>query len=246
MLFKSIFALPVLALSLAAASPIKTPNNTPGCSGDPNEYQTGKCAPGLPQDQTPGTAGPACYKGAQFPPASEWLSFNELWKINSPIMSKFNSKSEMAAIKKYIPEAAAAAGIDKGIFLTIMMQESKGNVRTESGDGVTPGLMQALGSPSCLGTPFGTCPASKIKDMIFAGALGTGQTEGLATCFTKNRRKYGPMLRCYNSGSVIDPLRLELVNFGTPSYVSDVANRLRGFEPRRDCGFDGAIPSPGH
>ncbi|EEQ91450.1 hypothetical protein RJZ56_007112 [Blastomyces dermatitidis] len=242
MLLKSILALQVLALSLTAASPI---NKAPACPGERNGYETGKCARSLPRYQSQ-AAGPVCYKGTQFPAAEEWLSFNELWAINSPVMSKFNSKSEMNAIKKYIGEAAAAAGIDKGIFLTIMMQESRGNVRTVAGDGVTPGLMQALGSPSCLGTPFGGCPDSTIRAMIFAGALGTGQTEGLSTCFKKNRRQYGPMLRCYNSGSVVDPLRLEIVNFGTPSYVSDVANRLRGLEPRRDCGFDAATPSPGY
>ncbi|KLJ13288.1 hypothetical protein EMPG_11767 [Blastomyces silverae] len=54
------------------------------------------------------------------------------------------------------------------------------------------------------------------------------------------------MLRCYNSGGVPDPLNWEIVKFGTPSYVSDVGNRLRGLEPRRDCGFGAGIPSPGH
>ncbi|KAG5287179.1 lysozyme-like domain-containing protein [Histoplasma ohiense] len=243
--FLSLLVLQLLATSLTAAKPIKTRSESPSCTEDPNGYLTPSCTPSLPPDQTT-PAGPACYKGTQFPPAEEWLTFNQLWALNSPVMSKFNSESEMGYIKKYIGEAAAAAGIDKGIFLTIMMQESNGNVRTVAGDGVTPGLMQALGSPSCLGTSFGECPESKIQGMIYAGALGTGQTEGLSACFTKNRRQYGAMLRCYNSGSIVDPLNWDVVKYGTPSYVSDIANRLRGLEPRRDCGFGGGIPSPGH
>lgn len=133
----------------------------------------------------------------------------------------------------------------RAIFLAIMMQESRGDVRTGSGDGVTPGLMQALGSPDCLGSIRGQCPHSKIEGMIFAGALGTNLTQGLGSCYTMYGREYGPMARCYNSGSITDPLNLERIQFGTPSYVSDIANRLRGLEPRKDCGFGVAIPSPG-
>ncbi|KLJ07212.1 hypothetical protein EMPG_17294 [Blastomyces silverae] len=121
MLFKSIFALPLLALSLTAASPI---SKAPDCPGDPNGYKTGECAPGSPQNPPPAT-GPVCYKGTQFPAATEWLSFNELWKINSPVMSKFNSKSEMAAIKKYIGEAAAAAGIDRYVNQSIKLKKTR-------------------------------------------------------------------------------------------------------------------------
>ncbi|OJD14861.1 hypothetical protein AJ78_04837 [Emergomyces pasteurianus Ep9510] len=242
MLFKSILALQLLTISLTAATPIKL-NVTLGPIDKPGKQPEG--SQGQPGDSYQ-TTGPTCYRGTQFPPASEWLSFDELWAINKPIMLTYDSPEEVDYIKQHIAAAAAAAGVDRGVFLTMMMQESTGNVRAVSGDGVTPGLMQALGSPSCLGTEFGQCPESKIKDMIYAGALGTGQTEGISACFTKNRRQYAFMLRCYNSGSITDPLNLDIVQYGTPSYVSDVANRLKGFEPRRDCGFGVGIPSPGH
>ncbi|KKZ60732.1 hypothetical protein EMCG_04599 [[Emmonsia] crescens] len=237
MLFKSLFALQFLTINLITASLIKPTE----CEDKQNPSSDGLTKPPqTSQDEA------ICYKGNQFPPVEKWLSFDKLWAINSLVMLRFDSQSELDAIWKYIGDAAAAAGIDKKILLTIMMQESNGNVRTVSGDGVTPGLMQALGSASCVDSVFGECPISTIKDMIFAGALGTGQTQGLASCFAMHHWQYGPMLRCYNSGSVIDPLNLDNVKFGTPSYVSDIANRLRGFEPRRDCGFEKGIPSPGH
>ncbi|KKZ62128.1 hypothetical protein EMCG_03372 [[Emmonsia] crescens] len=234
MLLKSIFALQCLAISLTAAFPIEHKDTSTG-------YKTEPRAP-APYTQNGGL----CYKGRQFPSTEEWLSFDQLWAINKPQMLAADSPSEVDAIHKYIQEAANAAGIKREIFLAIMMQESGGNVRTKSGDGVTPGLMQALGSPDCLKSGFGQCPHSTIRAMLFAGALGTHLTQGLASCFNMYGQQYGPMLRCYNSGSILDPLNLDLVKFGTPSYVSDVANRLRGVEPRKDCGFGVGIPSPGH
>ncbi|OAX81627.1 hypothetical protein ACJ72_04026 [Emergomyces africanus] len=234
MLFKSILALHLLVTSLTAATPIKHINKadkTKNLSSGGEAYLTG---------------GSTCYKGTQFPPVNEWLSFDELWNINQPIMMQYDSPSELDHIKTYIEEAAAQGGVDRAILLAMIMQESTGNVRAINGDGVTPGLLQALGGPSCLGTAFGECPESTIKNMIYAGMMGTGQTEGIAACLKKNRRQYAFMLRCYNSGSITDPLNLDVVKFGTPSYVSDVANRLKGFEPRRDCGFGAGIPSPGY
>ncbi|ODH22087.1 hypothetical protein ACO22_05567 [Paracoccidioides brasiliensis] len=132
------------------------------------------------------------------------------------------------------------------IILAVMMQESNGNVRTSAGDGVTPGIMQALGSPDCSGSAWGKCDPSTIRNMVMAGVFGTGRTEGLAACFKRYGHAYGPMLRCYNSGSVPDLSDLSKVKYGTPGYVSFVANRLEGFQPRRDCGFGAGIPSLGY
>ncbi|KKZ68795.1 hypothetical protein EMCG_05613 [[Emmonsia] crescens] len=147
-----------------------------------------------------------------------------------------DSEEEVKYIEKYIHEASRNSGIDARIILAVVMQESHGNLRTSAGGGITPGIMQALGSPHCETTAKGKCDENTIKGMINAGVFGTDKTPGLKACYEKNGRSYGAMLRCYNSGSIPDPSDLTKAGPGTPSYVSDVANRLKGMEPAK-CWF---------
>ncbi|PGH01549.1 hypothetical protein AJ79_07897 [Helicocarpus griseus UAMH5409] len=190
--------------------------------------------------------GAKCYKGTEFPKESEWLPWNKLVAKANPILNKFNTPAENKHILKYIQELAKKYKLDKRVVLETMMQESKGDLRTKPGDGVTPGLLQALHSPHCQNTKKGKCPKSKIKQMLEAGIKGTKGTEGLAKCYTKNGKKYGAMARCYNSGNIINPKDWTKIKYGTPEYVSDIGNRLRGLEPPTNCGFGNRVGSPGH
>jgi hypothetical protein len=123
------------------------------------------------------------------------------------------------------------------------MQETglTGNVRERLGDnGAAHGLMQAHGGPDCLGTTFGGCTYDQVLAMLDAGVDGTSQTQGLLSCYEQNGQNYPEALRCYNSGSVVDPGDLTK-GLGTASYVSDVGNILRGSLPswaaKTNCGF---------
>lgn len=123
------------------------------------------------------------------------------------------------------------------------MQETglTGDVRERLGDnGAAHGLMQAHGGPDCLGTSFGGCGPDQVSAMLDAGVHGTGQTQGLLSCYDQNGQNYAKALRCYNSGSVVDPGDLTK-GLGTASYVSDVGNILRGSLPiwaaKTNCGF---------
>jgi hypothetical protein len=123
------------------------------------------------------------------------------------------------------------------------MQETglTGNVRERLGDnGAAHGLMQAHGGQDCLGTSFGGCDADQVSAMLDAGIYGTSQTQGLLSCYDQNGEDYAKALRCYNSGSVVDPSDLTK-GLGTPSYVSDLGNILRGSLPswaaKTSCGF---------
>ncbi|KAK2782577.1 hypothetical protein FQN53_009710 [Emmonsiellopsis sp. PD_33] len=219
--FPSLLAIPLLLVGLAAGSPIKL------------ESRAAEVGQGH------------CYKGKEFPGVKQWLDFETLFKINTPVMLHFDSQREIASMKKVIKEVARKSGLDARILLTVIMQESTGNMRTRAGDGVTPGIMQALGSPSCEHRPFDGCNENSIRAMIRAGVFGTSKTQGLKSCYDTHGKSYGPALRCYNSGSIKDPSNLAATNYGTPSYVSDVANRLRGVAPPESCAFGAPTGSPG-
>ena len=129
------------------------------------------------------------------------------------------------------------------IIFAIIMQETglTGNVRERIGDnGLAHGLMQAHGGPDCLGTSFGDCSASQVSAMINAGVYGTSLTQGLLSCYDQYGQSYAEALRCYNSGSVVDPSDLT-EGLGTAGYVSDIGNILRGSLPNwaanTNCGF---------
>jgi hypothetical protein len=123
------------------------------------------------------------------------------------------------------------------------MQETglAGNVRERLGDhGEAHGLMQVHGGSDCLSTSFGGCSSDQITQMINDGVYGTSQTQGLLSCYQQYGQNYAEALRCYNSGSVVDPDDLTK-GAGTASYVSDLGNILRGSQPiwatHTNCGF---------
>ncbi|KAI9843824.1 MAG: hypothetical protein M1837_006084 [Sclerophora amabilis] len=178
-----------------------------------------------------------CYRGADFPDESKWLDFTTLFNNVKPALSKHNSGPEIGEIWNAVQSASSSSKIDKRIIFSVILQESGGDVRTRTGDdGQSPGLMQIHGGTDCLSSSYGECPKETIHKMVNNGVQGTGPggADGLKTCYARYGNSYPKALRCYNSGSVTDPSNLSSVSAGTPSYVSDIGNRLQGADPYAD------------
>ncbi|KAF2202008.1 hypothetical protein GQ43DRAFT_455352 [Delitschia confertaspora ATCC 74209] len=174
---------------------------------------------------------PIWYSGPyqNFPAMSTWKSFDELFGLNwNSMLSTGNTADDLGRINVAIRECAKL-GVDERVILAIIMQESHGNVgvrTTFSPDGIpTAGIMQCSG---CAG---------------FEGRHGLSQDEitsmvrGGTEHFKANLRNWGdqwatssiyPALREYNSGSV-NPNDLSDGLRATPSYVSDISQRLQGW-----------------
>jgi len=155
------------------------------------------------------------------------LTFEALWNLNLPALQLNDNDAEIEAIKsglRTVAAAAAAAGfpdINENFIFALIMQESAGNVHVATTDnGVRNcGLLQSHNGVAYSGL-------SSIKQMIQDGIMGTQFGNGILQC----RKTYGNIwaaARCYNSGSV-DVSNLSDGITSTGSYVSDVANRLRG------------------
>jgi len=165
---------------------------------------------------------------SNFPPMNQWKSFEEIFNANKPEMLKTgNTGPDVGAIWNAVLECAKI-GVDERVIFCIIMQESTGNVgvrTTVNADGHgTAGLMQCDGSPGFPGRHGLT--QAQITSMVRAGT----------NHYKANLKEFGDgynadtiykALRAYNSGSV-NPNNLSDGRGATPSYVSDVANRLLG------------------
>ncbi|GAP87688.1 putative lysozyme-like domain [Rosellinia necatrix] len=183
---------------------------------------------------------------AGWPVTSDWGEFEDLWKVNLPLIQKScgwnnwgadNSADEINNLKSAITQVASETGVKSRFILLIVMQESKGCVRvpTTNNGVVNPGLMQSHnGSGTCAGV--NPCPKSRIVQMIRDGTAGTSSGEGLKQILVKTVAHYGSYqpaayyaaARLYNSGSV-DYAHLENGFTSTTCYASDVANRAHGW-----------------
>ncbi|KAH8678201.1 hypothetical protein BX600DRAFT_146915 [Xylariales sp. PMI_506] len=169
-------------------------------------------------------SGPA----SSFPPMSQWKSFEEIFNINKPEMFQTGDTGEdVGRIWNAVLECAKI-GVEERVIFCIIMQESTGNVgvrTTVNADGHdTAGLMQCDGSPGFPGQHG--LSQDQITSMVRAGTnhykdnlKEFGNTD-TAECIYK-------ALRAYNSGSV-NSSNLSDGQGATPSYVSDIANRLLG------------------
>jgi len=188
-----------------------------------------------------------------------------MWSNNLPLISisctqfgqENNSDEENDDIKSAIQSVASSSGVDARFILAVMMQESKGCVRTPTTNyGVNnPGLMQSHdGAGSCNnGGVQDPCPQSEITQMIKDGATGTAAGDGLeqtlseaqatdvSKCVASSRlsytikfpvtdiiSRYYKAARIYNSGSIAASGKLE-DGIATHCYASDIANRLTGW-----------------
>ena len=167
-------------------------------------------------------SGPA----SNFPDSSTWQKFSLMWLSYSEIMLISDTPEQVAFIKSGINTVAAESGIDARVILSVIMQESRGNVHinvSQSHDGViNPGIMQ-----SHQGVSFDeNNQQSSILQMIRDGAEQTAQGPGIEHLLAQQGNIYSA-LRAYNSGSV-DATNLSNGLKAQDSYVSDVANWLCG------------------
>lgn len=185
-------------------------------------------------------------------------TFDEMWNANLNIIQQscqafsvpLNSKTEIAQLKAAIISTAEKTKVDSRFILAIVLQESQGCVRVWStANGIhNPGLMQSMnGKHTCndgegkVGNVQNPCPKSEIEGMITDGVGGTStmsdgsdgglsqhlKTSGWKAGATNHAESYYVAARKYNAGPNSD-----IKNLGgpgaTPSYASDVTNRLCG------------------
>ncbi|KAL8289805.1 hypothetical protein RB597_001438 [Gaeumannomyces tritici] len=165
---------------------------------------------------------------SDFPPMSEWKTFEELFNLNKPEMLRTGDTGEdVGCIWNAVLEYAKL-GVDERVVFAIIMQESTGDVGVATtwnmDKRATAGLMQCDGSPGFDGRHG--LPQADITAMVRAG------TEH----FKGNLHEHGDKwdadtiykaLRSYNSGRC-DADDLSKGLGATDDYVSDVANRLCG------------------
>ena len=189
---------------------------------------------------------------SNFPAMSTWKDFNTIFSINKPDMfRKGDTGEDVGRIWNAVNGAARDIGVQERVIFCIIMQESTGDVgvrttiapdKSHSG-----GLMQAAESPGFPGQHglsqvsineyslivgqiksafLLTIDQDQINRMIYAGTRH----------YKENLKSFGngndaptiyKALRMYNSGSVNEQ-NLSDGRGATASYVSDVANCLRG------------------
>ncbi|CAG8974091.1 hypothetical protein HYALB_00011613 [Hymenoscyphus albidus] len=190
---------------------------------------------------------------AGWPTDSKWVTFDKMWstnkpKIGCPAGTTKNSAAETDNIKAGIQSVAKSSGVDQRFILAVIMQESHGCLRVGAtaspGAGVNnPGIMQSHnGQHNCPAS--GACGKDIITGMIADGTTGTKDGSGLkqlqekAATVTGSKEKAQLAYwaaRYYNSGENSikkgSPLEIDTNDQpgATPSYSSDIANRLIGF-----------------
>jgi hypothetical protein len=179
------------------------------------------------------------YQGDEtnFPPLSSWISFDDMWNNNLPLLqtscsgldlSPDNSPEVIQDIYNAIQTVANVSLVDHRYIFATVLQESNGCVQvghTTSSGGVTnPGLMQSHN-----GKAFDKSAASQsILQMITDGTQGTADGWGLV----QNLNHYGNVYKAsrgYNSGYVPKSGDLSTAAGATACYVTDIANRLTGW-----------------
>ncbi|KAL3471491.1 pectate lyase superfamily protein-domain-containing protein [Aspergillus californicus] len=188
-----------------------------------------------------------CFGGpaANFPPFDDWMGFTEMFELNQETsMALVESGPIQGYIWNAIVAVSADAKVDPRLVLAVVMQESSGNVYVGcTNNGVENcGLMQAFtGSVSFDEND----PEGSITQMIVDGTQGTAAGGGLVQWFNNDNvgvdtggNPYN-VLRGYNSGS-INFNDLDDPQDATGSYVSDVANRLHGWNGNDGNGYRAA------
>ncbi|MCJ1476251.1 hypothetical protein MMC13_004917 [Lambiella insularis] len=178
-----------------------------------------------------------CFYGdaSKFPPISAWMNFEALWSLNQ--RDYMNVKPQdgpavQAAIKHAVIYISQCARVDPRVILAVMMQESSADTcvtcTAEPGSSYRNcGLMQ--GPPGSITYDPSNIEGS-ITRMIQDGTQGTKGNGPRYHGLVQWINIYGNLykaLRAYNSGSV-DESNLDNAFEATPSYVSDLANRLLG------------------
>lgn len=167
---------------------------------------------------------------------------NNNWRVAN------NSPQETDQIFNAIERIAQATYLDRRFILAILLQETKGCVRVQTtyvpGGVFNPGLMQSHnGQSMCNSGTWGApkdvldpCPEEKIFGMIYEGVVGTSSShEDVSLLKMITHSGTGTVAdlyraaRLYNSGPSVPLWNLEEAASATPSYASDVANRMTGW-----------------
>jgi len=253
------FAKTILAalstVALVAALPVPKPNALEARNGAGSAATAGSAwFNSNPSTGVSGYSDPSTYKcfsgpASSFPAFSEWMDYTTMFDLNQKAsMGSFENAEVQGELWNAIQIVAADAQIDARLILAVIMQESTGNVNVHcTNNGVENcGLMQAYaGSVSY--DPNNS--QSSITQMVRDGTQGTSQGPGLVQWFNgDSSTSYAGstdgnpfnVVRAYNSGS-IDFNNLSDGKGSTNSYVSDIANRLLGWNGSgagsSSCGF---------
>ncbi|KAG4034284.1 hypothetical protein MFRU_003g02540 [Monilinia fructicola] len=187
-----------------------------------------------------------CYSGdwQSFPPSSRWVSFDAMWNksttylkescANTGAFGSGDSPAQIQSMYDSILSVASASLVDPRFIYAIILQESSGCVNIDTSKNPdpsqpdNPGLMQSVAGVKFVGnSASASAQAASIHQMIVDGTQGTTKGEGLVQCINKYGNIY-EAARCYNSGDV-KKSDLNDPQGATPSYVTDIANRMTGW-----------------
>ncbi|KAI9646645.1 hypothetical protein NHQ30_004642 [Ciborinia camelliae] len=187
-----------------------------------------------------------CYSGGwqSFPPSSKWVSFDAMWNksitylkescANTGAFGSGDSQAQIQDMYNSILSVASASLVDPRFIYATILQESSGCVNIDTSKNPdpsqpdNPGLMQSVAGVKFVGnSASASAQAASIHQMIVDGTQGTTKGDGLVQCINRYGNIY-EAARCYNSGEV-NKSDLNDPQGATPSYVTDIANRMTGW-----------------
>ncbi|KAF2440413.1 hypothetical protein P171DRAFT_100427 [Karstenula rhodostoma CBS 690.94] len=179
-------------------------------------------------------------RAEDFPGQDKWLTLDQLWAINEPVIETVNGGSTYNDdLQIAIKEVASDSKVDARLILAIIMQESSGNISIHCTETTACGLMQHRGS-----APFSAYnPKISIKNMIEDGIYGTPGVPGFLSYFNCdasapseltwvntqliNGNPYAAA-HVYNTGH-IDDVNLSTDKGKSNYYAHDILSRLQGW-----------------
>ncbi|KAF2501149.1 hypothetical protein BU16DRAFT_522158 [Lophium mytilinum] len=181
---------------------------------------------------------------SDFPSFEEWISFDDMWKINEPILEAVNPEylDLIPTIREKIELVSADSQVDARLILAVIMEESTGNLNVPCTQGsmTNCGLMQAAGGSVSFNPKD---PENSIEQMIRDGVQGVGAAPGLAgylngVSWINNGQFGNPYLAAhiYNAGCASGGDNLAVVEGSGPKskvYASDISSRLTGWNGER-------------
>jgi hypothetical protein len=147
-----------------------------------------------------------------------------------PIGDSFN---EAFAVLNAILYVSSQTLVDNRVILAVILQESTGNVRVGcTNNGVRNcGIMQSYNGTSYDPNNMQSSITKMVQDGVQGTQYGPGLVQYMNDASGANVGSKGQLwsaLRAYNSGR-IDFTQLSASTGATASYVSDVLNRLQGW-----------------
>ncbi|MCJ1249408.1 hypothetical protein MMC30_006632 [Trapelia coarctata] len=194
-------------------------------------------------------SGPAATFNSKVP-LRHWMSFESMFALNKQysLLPIGDTPAEAIAIYNAIVSVSKVAKVDARVILAVVIQESTGNVRVPCTHNSVQncGLMQSYNPADTAYDPNNM--QASITQMIVDGTQGTLAGPGLVQLFNgqgvATKGNLWNVLRAYNSGCV-NFNNLSDGTSATASYVSDVANRLLGWNGYGNGGSGCGLVSAG-